>query len=233
MEITLKTKLHLRSQNLKIKSEDGISIIYDSKAAAGLLMKEALIAHSSVVVFGKKPDYYHYVKDYCPDMVGRYYPQQIRDELRWPWIENISEKTVFCMEECLTEANMQRYGIHLRSLNNKYKIKDPSTCLSFYQIDDTGTRRDRVLVELLLIALLLQNVNQEPVRETCFFIDAPYHPFTTSGILAIKEAASYDIPIVMMYPDNGKKFDTAYNCLFEKKGNIYLKSGRKRFLVTP
>ena len=192
-----------------IDTAEGLSLYGEgAEAAAGFLMKLALRAHASVVVMGKKPDFYQYVKDEDIPYISYMSSKVLFEELDYPFIADLKAPSRNALKEVMEEAGQGRDLVHLKKRSGKEPyLEPPGLALAFYQLKDRGSRKDRVLVEALFAALLT-DASKERMRETVVFFDAPYRPFTKRAMSAIKAADRAGCALIGLYKENAPKKPT-------------------------
>lgn len=187
-------------------------------------MCEGIRAHASAVVFTKKTEYYPFIKDEDVRNTAVFTPKYMLSSICFPWISNLSAPSYDSILEVLLEAGLNRNVIYMKGRSwDMPAFAKPGTALSFYQILDRGSKKDRLLSEALFTGLITESASREEVRETVFFYDAPYRPQTMAGLKAVRMAQEAGTAFIGIYNDDAKDYDSGKYGLTMKKRRIYIK----------
>ena len=207
--------------------------VYDSggepSEIAGALMRYAIKAHASAVVFTKRTEYYPMLKDADIQNMTVFTPEEMFSGITFPWIAGLSPPAYESMTGVLLEAGLHRSVIYMKGRAGSIPAyAKPGMALSFYQILDKGSKKDRLLSEALFTGLISETAYREEVRETVFFYDAPYHPQTETALKAIRSAHSAGAAFIGVYQDDAENYDSGQYGLTLKGGRVYLRDKDNR-----
>lgn len=200
------------------------------EVAAGYLMRLTLKSTASVVAIAKKPDFYGYVNVMASDLSFVVYvtAKALFNDMPYPYFRELKGESLNAMKEVMEEAGQGRDLIYIkgRSKDRPY-LMPPDVAQTFCQLEDRGSKKDRVLIESLLCALLTDSLS-ERMRQTVYFYEAPFKPYTVKCLDALKKADEAGVSLIGMYKDAPAQANSGRYAISAKDRVIYIRDRRKK-----
>lgn len=196
--------------------------------AAGKLMELTLQSHSSVIVYGKRPDFYSYVQSVVPKWVATFTPDMLSKESAYPWISDLSPAAIRAMKNTFETSGFGRDLVYIKgNTKGKPKYMRPGIAQCFYQISTTGGKNKKIYAESLFTGLLKELISRDGVRDVAVFYEAPIRPHTVTALDTLYDAIEEEVCLIGMYEGDGSGYEKGEHGLTCTNGIFYYKHNGK------
>ncbi len=205
-----------------LKRKDSLAVRY--------LMRSALKQGCSVITYGRSTDYYRFVSDISPNLLGTITYDELITDARFPYIKNTCDKALKDTEKCYMDFSLEGKLKYIKNRQEGQQYSDPNAFQCFYQIKMGDIEKQMVITESVLVNMIMQALYKESLHEVVLFLEMPIKPVTLTAFDTLRRVKDIgNMSIISLYPD--EEYDRQRYVLRSDGEKITLRVANKEFLV--